>query len=352
MKTMQTETHSATKQRGYRFWLIRLALLLALPLLLYYSYCWGLWGRSSLLLQYLFQCNCPPVSEEARYPDTVDVIVSACKYYSSILSPSGRLLYVQEEESGISSTYLLDLLTNEKTSLFIPEGSNHFLTDDLLYLSLYYGRGYEGGEFIMDGTTGKQYPIQSFLHLQPEAYSYGELDSSLLFKALLQVEKVFLIDAPYQPVIALSSDFRAHPEQNFTFDASALPEDNTNLLEQFLQQNNIIYYRVPASFPHEAVSPDGILIARADGIYLLETDQKIVEGYSAGGLFHPYSGKIFSVRGWTHDNSGVIYSKFLNPCLIEASFFLSDEPGCFFAVPQPLLKLKAPEEYLLPAPSP
>jgi hypothetical protein len=99
-------------------------------------------------------------------------------------------------------------------------------------------------------------------------------------------------------------------------------------------------------------SLDGRFVASADGIFSLETGQKILEGYFARGLFHPYSGKNFSVRGWTYDSTGVIYSKFLNPCLIEASFFLSDEPGCFFEVPQPLLKLKVPDEYITPTQTP
>ena len=94
MKTAQAETTHVPKRRGYRFWLSCLLLLLGLPLLFYHGYCWGLWGRSSLLLQYLFQCSCSPASEEARYPEQVDVIVPACRNGGINLSPTGRLLYV------------------------------------------------------------------------------------------------------------------------------------------------------------------------------------------------------------------------------------------------------------------
>jgi hypothetical protein len=348
MKTMQSEAGHTSKRRGARFWLGCLTLLLGLPVLLYYGYCWGVWGRSSLLLQYLFQCNCPPASEEARYPNEVDVIVSACRNGGVRLSPSGRLLYVNEKGDGQTSSYLLDLETYEKIDFALAEGSNYFLTDDLVFLSLDYG----GGEYILDRTTGEQYPIQSFIQLQPNAYSYGKLDVNLLFRALLQVEKVFLIDAPYQPVIALSPDFRTHPEHNFIFEASALSGDYMNLLSQFLQQNNIIYYHISATFPDEAKSPDGTLVARADGIYLVETEQKIVEGYSASRFYRAYSRKYFMVRGWVYDGRRVIYSKFLNPCLIETSFFIFDDPRCYYEVPQPVLQLKVPEEYLLPVQTP
>ena len=345
MRTSQAETTShASTPRGYRYWIIRFVLLLLAPLLFYYGYCWGLWGRHNLLLQYLFQCNCPSASEEARYPRQVDVIVSACQYVSSRPSPSGRLLYVQEEKYGISSSsYLLDLETNKKASFTLSNSAFYFLTDDLLYVFVYY----KGGEYILDRTTNMQYPLQRFISLQPNAYSYGVVEPRLLFDVLLQVDKVFFIDAPSQPVIALTSEFHTHPERSFIFNGSDLPGKNINQVEQFLKQNGIAYYHVADSFPDEAVSPDGRFIARPDGIYLAATNQKIVEGYSATRFYRPYSRKYFEVRGWTYDGTGVIYSKFLNPCLIEASFFLSDEPGCFFEVPQPLIKLKVPEEYLL-----
>lgn len=72
-----------------------------------------------------------------------------------------------------------------------------------------------------------------------------------------------------------------------------------------------------------------------------------MEAYTAKGFWRPYGGKHFSVRGWIFDSSGAIYSKFLDPCLIEIVIPNYDEVGCFIRVPQPLLKLKVPEEYLL-----
>jgi len=189
MKPKSNEISQPPKPRGYRFWLIRLALLLGLPILLYSGYCWGLWGRSSLLLQYLFQCGCPVASEEARYPDNVDVIVPACRYKSSRLSPSGRLLYVNEKKDGLTSTYLLDLQTHEKTTFFLPEGSNHFLTDDLLFFSVAYGND----TYLLDRITGKQYPIREFAYWRSGAYINGEVNLSMLAEALRGAENVFLI---------------------------------------------------------------------------------------------------------------------------------------------------------------
>ena len=152
MKTLQAETHSTTKRRGFRFWISRFALVFGLGVLFYYGYCFGLWGRSSLLLQYLFQCSCPVTSEEARYPKQVDVIVPACRPARARLSPSGRFLYVREDKSGITTAYLLDLQTMKRIDVTNQLFSS-FLTDELWFVES--GLEY----YITDPTTGMQYPI-------------------------------------------------------------------------------------------------------------------------------------------------------------------------------------------------
>ena len=125
-----------TKSNLFRNFLMVSFALIGMGLLFFYGYCWGLWGRRSLLLQYLFQCKCPAASEQARYPDQVDVIISACQNVQTVLSPSGRLLVVYEEES----VYLLDLQSNENISLPLPPKSGfQFLTDNLLYVTFYGG---------------------------------------------------------------------------------------------------------------------------------------------------------------------------------------------------------------------
>lgn len=326
MKTLRPETHDSSNQRGPRFWLGCLLLLLGLPILAYYGYCWGWWGRQSLLLQYLFQCNCPPASEEARYPEQVDVIIPACSYDFSRLSPSGRFLYVREESQELTSAYLLDLETKERIEVTAQPFSS-FLTDDLWFV----GSGLQA--YVIDRVTGVQYPIQRFEYSHPDAVINGKTNLPLLAESLRQADQVFLVGTSTDTAVALVSKFQTSPEQNFTADRFDIPDFN---MERFLQENNIAYQIVLPDFLDEAVSPNRKLIARSDGIYLIETGRKIVEGYS------------LSVRGWTYDGRGVIYSHALGRCLIRITFPFADDPMCFFRVPQPLLKLKVPEEYLLP----
>jgi len=344
--TSQTKTGITHKKRDYRFWGSYFVGIIGLGVLGYYSYCFGLWGRNSLLLQRLFQCNYPAFSEEWRYPRRVDVVVPACSYVGSILSPTGNLLYVMEGESrfakNFASTYLLDFRTNKKTPFFIGKGSKYFLTDDLLFLSLSYGQeGYEGGEYILDRTTGKQYPIQRFRTLWKDAFLNGKLNLALLAMELRAAQDVYLIDNDI--IVALKSDFQEFPERNFYIERMDFPKYAPDGLENFLQLNNIDHQRTPGFFQEEAVSPNGRFIARRDGIYLVGSNEKIVEGYELKGSSTGGPGGYFGIRGWTYESSGVLYHT-LDGCLLELTG--DGIPYCTFEVPQPLLLLKVPNKYL------
>lgn len=331
MKTVKMESPKLPAQRGSRRWLIRIALLLGLPFLLYYGYCWGWWGQGSLLLQYLIQCGCPTVSNEARYPEQIDIVVSACRYKSARLLPSGRFLYIEEKRFLTSSTFLIDLHTKERIAFKHPGGPFYFLTDSLVYVS-------SSEEHILDWANEKQYPIQKFVYSRPDAYVNGNANLRLLAEALYGAKYVFLIN-DIDTVVALASDFLVNPDHNFTTDRFDIPGFSTDRMEQFLQENSIVYQSIPANFPGEAVSPDGRFIALHDGIYLIETNQKIVDAYPS------------RLRGWIYDSRRVIYSSD-GPCLIQTNFGILDDSACFFQVPQPVLLLKVPEEYLTPTQTP
>lgn len=349
VKTSLTESPYISNQRRNRIWLTRFALPIILGLGLFYGYCWGLWGRKSLLLQYLFQCGCPAASAEARYPEEVDVIVPACRYVSSIQSPSGRLLYVQEKKLWRTSTYLLNLQTDEKIPFILSsESSNYFLSDELIFQ-----RHIRDG-YLLEISTGIKYPVKDATKLEPNVFSMGDIEPKLLYEALLKVDEIFYIHGVWGPrgIIALSRNIHNQPDNVYYFDHVRFRGDEPDRVEQFLKDYKLVYSYVPAVFPYEVISPDGKFVARKDGIYLVETGQKIVDGYSVSGYYRAYSGEYFSVRGWVYDNSGVLYSPFFKPCLLETGFLILEYPVCIIQVPQPLLKLKVPEEYLLPALAP
>lgn len=303
-------------------------LLFVASFIFFYGYCWGWWGRNSLLMQYIFQCGCPVSSHEMRYPERVDVVIPACDHNGVILSPSGRLLYVNKYTLWDDLSYFWNLQTDEKISYTFPSGSKYFLTDDLIF--------YENKEYILDRTNETQYPIQRFLAWSPDSYVNGEINLSLLAKALRNAKNVYLIDNDI--VVALTPNFLTG-----WFD---IPGNESHRVEQFLQENEITYQYISGGYSSEAISPNGKFIAKLDGIYLTETNQKVAEGFSATGEYRPTSGKYFRVTGWFYDGNSVIYSKVGDVCLIEMSIFVGQV--CIIKVPQPVLKLKVPQEFLLP----
>ena len=333
---MQT-TNTALKQWQTRLRVSCFGIILGLPLLpvlLYCSYCWGLWGRHSLLLQYYFQCQCPAASEQARYPKDTEIVFSACRNVIVTLSPNGRRLHVSEDNSQFPPRYLLDLQTRERLPVSSDEGYLLFITDDLLLL--------QDGKSILDASTGKHYPIQSFEQLQPNAYRNGYANPELLANALSKADKVFLFDTGVYPVIALSADFQNHPERSFAIFPYDLEGSETDRLEIFLQQNNIQYYNAPptaywGNFPGEVLSADGRFIARKDGIYLVENNQRIST-----------SDPRLLVRGWVDDQSVLYSAHHLQPCLLRGGVPFGDDSWCEIIVPQPVLLVRVPEQYLAP----
>ena len=318
MSTLRAKITNSFRQRELELVLISLFVILALPFLFRYGYCWGWWGRHGLLLQHYFQCQCPAASEEARYAEEVDVIVSACRESSVALSPSGRLLYVREKDF----RYLLDLQTGRRTDVSNQPYST-FLTDGVGFIE--YPKSY-----IVDLTTGKQYPIQQFRYSRPDAQVNGDTDLILLVELLQQADQVYFIDDT-DTVVALASDFRTNLKQNFIANQFDLPDFR---MEEFLQLNNITYRSITIRYPHEVLSPNGRLIARDNGIYLVETNQMIVKA------------PVSFVRGWTSDGRGVIYAV-SNRCLLQVALPMGDDSWCEIEVPQPVLLLNVPEEYLL-----
>jgi hypothetical protein len=291
-----------------------------------------MWGRNSLLLQYLFQCNCPPASEEWRYPKEVDVIISACNESWVDLSPSGSLLYVREKKLFFSSNYLLDLRTKEKTDI-TNQPYARFLTDDLGLV------GHGNDSTIIDRTTGEQFPIEMFRYLNPDTQIGGDVDLIKLAMALKQVDNIYFIEDG-DLIVALSSDFRVSNKNTFLSSRFDIPGFNPDRAKLFLKDNNIDFHPI-SSFPEEAISPNGRFIAQREGIFIAETNQKIVDGVSLW------------LRGWTDDGKGVIYTtRYGGPCLIPLYFPMADDVGCLVDVDQPVILLKVPEEYLPSAQTP
>lgn len=256
----------STSPRRRRLWVGWSIFIIVLCALWYYSpifeYCWGYWKQGSLYRQGEYQCQCPAASEEARIPQQADLIVSACNSGSVMISPSGRFLYVSEQnlKTDLSNHYLLDFQSGAKIPLNIS-GHTYFLTDDLLYVSL----GILENEYIVDRVTGAQYQIHGFDFLHPEVYEKRKVDLNFLAKKLREAKSVFLVDKYLDDVLALPFDFSDISSHGFVINASEFPDDID--VKQFLQDNDIIYQITPPDYQEGAVSPNGRFIARPEGIF-------------------------------------------------------------------------------------
>lgn len=342
-KTSKTKPTSQSKQPRLIFWVSLDILLFGLTFLTYYGYCWGWWGRDSLLMQYIFQCGCPLSSNESRYPDKIDVVIPACQNNSVVrLSPSGRLLFVGKEELLSDNNYILNLETGEKSYISaLSEGAIHFLNDEIIFHTFY---GID--EYLLDWTTGKQYPIQQFRDLRSDAYLNGDANPRALAESLRESKDIFLIGDDI--VVALASDFHLSLKNNFFINRFGISGNSSNRVEEFLLVHNIPFIHIPdyPDYLPEVASPGGSFIARDDGIYLAGTNQKIINGYPGIEPFDSYNGKYFSLYGWTYDSTGVIYAESSGLCMIRFWLPFMDGSECLLSVPQPVLKLKVPQEYL------
>lgn len=315
------------KWPGFRSWATSFVVAIGVGILFYYGYCFGFWGRGSLLLQHLFQCNCPALSEAWRYSKEVDVIVSACRQAWVELSPSGHFLSVREKDA---DPYVVDLQNNNKLSLALPQKAGfYFLTDTLLFVSFSYNENY-----VVDRVENTWYPLPRFMYVYPAAYIHGSADPTILANALAQSKYVFFREYD-DTIIALDSDFPASGEKNLLINRFDIPGEALDRMEKFLKQNDIGYIPVDSALPQESLSSYGRFIARKDGIYLAKTNQKIVAG-----------ARYLAVGGWVNDRR-VLYFANNKPCLWDFWIpMIDDGPSCSIYVSQPAIILNVPEEYL------
>jgi len=296
--------------------------LLALGLL-YWGWCWGWWGRGNLILQYLLQCNCPRASEATRYPDRTEVVISACEDASVKVSPGGRLIDVLG-----NPRYFLNLETGERIESPTALGYG-FLTDSLLLVN---PRGRE--PYLLDLNTGAQSRVAVIRRGTLPMLDDGTIDPAAILPLLRQAEQVYII-SDFVVLVGVDSG-------NYLVQENILAGHTRDgeLAQQFLEENNISYVTVGRPSAYDGIpSHTGTFLSRLDGIHLISTGQRIVESYRLGsqGYFIPF--------GWVYDDRGVI--------LRSGSVYLLDLRVIYLyhymPVPQPVLLLKVPEEYLPPA---
>lgn len=274
------------------------------------------------------------LKEDHDRPPNTEVIFSACQRPGVVGVPGGETLFVHEYRP--ENIYLLDLRTGEKKAvpddplLFNYSGGwdGVFLSSELVWLE---GSISPPGDtdyrphYILDLTTGQRYELLDLDWLprleggkfDPRNYAYIRF-----------AEQVF-IHHTQNTLIALSADFRDNPNGRVILSQNSLEggynAEKGKLLEQLVKNLGKEYEVVDFSLRYASVpSPTGKYVVRGDGIYLSETNTRIVTHTMAGFI------------GWYYDESGVIIGTGGYPLLVLPG------GGSFFYIPGPLLKLRLP----------
>ncbi|MDI6768844.1 MAG: hypothetical protein QMD04_04130 [Anaerolineales bacterium] len=326
------------KQLRLKRWHLWVVVILPILGIIYLAWCYGLWGRNNLFLQYLFQCCCPLHSESFRYPEQAEVIIPACHKQDKFItiSSGGALIQVG---SPYNFKYILDLRTGKRIKLpTTREDDYEILSDDLLFYQTSQREA-----FVFDIHTRMSYPVEYLKNLPFLVDEWGQrttIDPTVIIPILRSAHEVFVVGR-YDVVFNTDSRYYGISTSDLIICCSLS-------IEEFLNTHQISYVSPKNifDFTGELSSRSGTFLARADGIYLTNTNERIVKNYQL-----PNSDYLEPIA-WRYDDRGVILSSWgFGAYGLDFSGFLPTFlPAHFFPVPQPVLILKVPPEYLPPAP--
>ncbi|MBI4670655.1 MAG: hypothetical protein HY741_03170 [Chloroflexi bacterium] len=279
-----------THRRGVTF--------LSLVWLLYWTWSWGWWLPRNHVFEFLFQCLAPPWSEEARYPDNVDVLVAACVGDADKAARLAQLL-----DAGYRGSYPI-------VEYWILEQRKATGNADLTY-------------WLVNVKSNEQVPLEH-IALEEGANISREL------KSRLQTAKGIY------PIFNLA----------VVVQDPSLPTPSTSfLLEQKGAEYPTLYGKLSTA-GIKSMARSGKVVGNfsldrtfrsANGIFLSLNDQLIS---SDGDL-----NSDFSWAGWAAENRGVIFEG--KPIYVIGTIQSFLGPT-WLPVAQPVLLLKIPQEYLAP----
>ncbi len=272
---------------------------LAFLWLLYWSWCWGWWGRNNIFLQYLFQCRCPTITEQARYPTQAQVLASACQDESS-----KHALLLQQLNNGFVGGYHVD------KSWWIGRSRTNYL--------------------LIDSQDGS-FAVARYI------LSNGTLDP-LITEQIRNAKNIYW-QQDLGVLLALSSVETPERSGNLVLTS----QDDTPLSREQLR-NQIALELTKNQIPYNTVGSWGTVISRnhlflyRGGIRLVDGEQRIIDGSELGG-------RLFAV-GWAADDRGALLEGNNSLYLYGGGFQVIVPTGP--VVPQPILLLRVPSEYLPP----
>lgn len=271
-------------------------------------------------------CWFPPQHEQ------IQVLVSACtnpRLHS--VSPDGRYMVYSNREGDRGKVWIQNLVTGQRSAA--PGVSSHWLSDTLVPLGSPPDHIWD----ITDSTITPLQPIQEVPNAIVQRADGSNTLSPQVVNGFRAAETVY-----YFPVhdwaIALASDFKNHPEQNYMIDLSIAEPKRRILAKAFLEEYDIPYQMIEsanAQRSHDGTMRFGFL--QYHTLSFLMTD-----GRELARIPLPPMGN-FDGEGWTFDDSGVV-----------GQFFVGGSIIIFEPAPprQPILKVNVPSQFLPPTLTP
>jgi hypothetical protein len=287
-----------------------------------------MWGKGNLLMQYLFQCNCPTLSEQARYKP-FKVVSSPCSEpYLLGFSPSGRYILLSEQRPQ-QRAIRLDMQTGESLDISFIEGRSLFLNDDLLFSAV----DYPGPHYFLTNLNDK---------VQIEIPNAQTLEDAI--PTLKMADRVWVTDdtfTSYPYVVGIVNDYQTHIQNNIAL----IWEGKSQELHNKLRENNIQYetidppfFQGPEPFLYRYSPVGRNLYSDYGGVYLSTSGQRVV----ASGQQNRSTA--LGDRGWVLGDHAVIYGGGFDYLLNNSGSPLPLIPS-MFPVPFPILLLEVPPQY-------
>lgn len=312
------------------------------PFTFFWGYCWNWWQTP--LLQYIFQNICPLESEESRYPNNIDVLVSG-RYVPSnpLIVPGTSFLYYRTYPSNQPHDYLYNFESQTIREIRLPSEieSPIFITGmwTLLDLEGPYSLAREAKYVLLNIETQNQIPLIEIKTKTPPSEAISDRIITLLRQSdTIYIVNGFIIVLPQNigDTTVPSYLIRGiHNSPDIDMGASGTIESYLNTLgirainlNNNDSPDNSSYYDSFTDFPRTAL--------RA-AIYESDTKTAIVTSLIDNAV----------PVGWAYEQRGVILRSGITTYLIGGPSLAVGTPA-LFPVPQPILLLRQDPQYVSP----
>lgn len=293
-------------------------------MIMFQGYCWAWWGTESLLLQHLFQCACPPTSEQTRY-EPFTVLASACTHPRvRSIAPEGTALLIAHQQPQEQLIHI-HLETGQQRVLDLPSDTIvHLLTRDLILVT---------AGTLPETHTYELLNVQSQTRRALRRIAVGNQPLAGPTRQLVQqADQIYVVD---NAIVVLAGNATGQAEQGAVIVAGATSDLTATL--QTLTDAGITYHHVGVPGRHgndlgKLYTQDGRAWADRDGIHLDPSPQPVVATERSD---RPAQTSLTPVA-WVQQDQAVVYT-WVDPFVINWGGRFR-----FFSVPQPVVLLKVP----------